>query len=207
MTVTHNVTFDDQVESTDNIVVEVVDGETVARPSEDPTLEDHTFGGWYTEPECLTEYEFATPVTSDITLYAKWVPSEEPTDPEEPGTDPEGPTDPEEPTDPDQPGDAAGQPGDDAPTAPSSDDAAKKAGSKGDELPQTGDATVAVSGIAALGAATVGLGAFLRRPARRFWAPRRSLPALLLMAGPLAEGDRWQTRRTGRLGRGRSSGA
>ena len=28
VTVTHNVTFDDQVESTDNIVVEVVDGET-----------------------------------------------------------------------------------------------------------------------------------------------------------------------------------
>ena len=169
VTVTHNVTFDDQVESTDNIVVKVEHGETVARPSEDPTLDDHTFGGWYTEPECLTEYVFATPVTSDITLYAKWVPIEEPTDPEEPGTDPEEPTDPEvptdpeEPTDPDQPGDAAGQPGDDAPTAPSSDDAAKNAGSKGDELPQTGDATVAVSGIAVLGAATVGLGAFLRR--------------------------------------------
>ena len=29
--------------------------------------------GWYTESECVNEYDFDTAVTGDITLYAKWV--------------------------------------------------------------------------------------------------------------------------------------
>ena len=31
-----------------------------------------TFGGWYTEAACTTEYDFNAAVTSNITLYAKW---------------------------------------------------------------------------------------------------------------------------------------
>ena len=31
-----------------------------------------TFGGWYTDKECTRSYDFSTPVTSDVTLYAKW---------------------------------------------------------------------------------------------------------------------------------------
>lgn len=32
----------------------------------------YTFAGWYSDEELKNEYDFNTPVTSDITLYAKW---------------------------------------------------------------------------------------------------------------------------------------
>lgn len=54
--------------------VKVAKGEAVAKPA-DPAKAENVFGGWFTD-ELLTEaYDFATPVTADITLYAKWVPS------------------------------------------------------------------------------------------------------------------------------------
>ena len=34
------------------------------------------FRGWYSDPEKVTVYDFNTPVTGDITLYAKWMKSE-----------------------------------------------------------------------------------------------------------------------------------
>jgi uncharacterized repeat protein (TIGR02543 family) len=37
-----------------------------------PTKEGHAFGGWYTDPGLTSEYDPNTPVTGDITLYAKW---------------------------------------------------------------------------------------------------------------------------------------
>ena len=37
-----------------------------------PTKSGYTFAGWYTEEKLTTKYDFATPVTKDITLYAKW---------------------------------------------------------------------------------------------------------------------------------------
>ena len=49
----------------------VPDGKTVKIP-EDPTLEGYVFWGWYTNPECTKMYDFATPVTEDLTLYAYW---------------------------------------------------------------------------------------------------------------------------------------
>lgn len=33
----------------------------------------YVLAGWYTEPECINQYMFDKPVTSDFTLYAKWV--------------------------------------------------------------------------------------------------------------------------------------
>ncbi|OUP39839.1 hypothetical protein B5F23_02355 [Olsenella sp. An188] len=180
---THKVTFDDQVDGTENSVVVVEDGETVAEPTE-PTCDGYTFEGWYTEPECVNAYDFDTPVTQDITLYAKWVEDEEPTDPTDP-TDPG--TDPEEPgTDTENPGDGSGDqggntdqgdttnPGDNttdqgndttkpAGDATSTDDGSNDDDADEDAIPNTGDATVAVSGIAALGTAVAGLGVFLRR--------------------------------------------
>ncbi|MDY4468729.1 InlB B-repeat-containing protein [Treponema porcinum] len=44
---------------------------TVATP-EEPTKAGYTFAGWYTDAGCTTEYNFATSVTGNITLYAKW---------------------------------------------------------------------------------------------------------------------------------------
>ncbi|MBR4742608.1 MAG: InlB B-repeat-containing protein, partial [Oscillospiraceae bacterium] len=32
----------------------------------------YTFGGWYTEAACTNAYDFDTPVTGNVTLYAKW---------------------------------------------------------------------------------------------------------------------------------------
>jgi uncharacterized repeat protein (TIGR02543 family) len=46
-------------------------GNTVTKPS-DPTRAGYGFGGWYSDEDLETEYEFDTEVTKDITLYAKW---------------------------------------------------------------------------------------------------------------------------------------
>ena len=35
-------------------------------------VEGYTFAGWYTEEKLTNKYDFATPVTGNITLYAKW---------------------------------------------------------------------------------------------------------------------------------------
>lgn len=49
----------------------VAKGAAVAKP-EDPTKTDFAFGGWYQEATYENEYDFATPVTEDTTVYAKW---------------------------------------------------------------------------------------------------------------------------------------
>lgn len=38
----------------------------------DPTRDGYTFGGWFTDETCTQAYDFSTPVTADLTLYAKW---------------------------------------------------------------------------------------------------------------------------------------
>lgn len=38
----------------------------------DPTAEGFIFTGWYTDKECTTLYDFDSPVTKSITLYAGW---------------------------------------------------------------------------------------------------------------------------------------
>lgn len=43
----------------------------LAKPA-DPTRDGYTFGGWYTDEACTQAYDFSTPVTADLTLYAKW---------------------------------------------------------------------------------------------------------------------------------------
>ncbi len=51
----------------------VTSGETVSTPDSEPTLAHHIFGGWYGNADCSgTQYDFATPVTADLDLYAKW---------------------------------------------------------------------------------------------------------------------------------------
>ncbi|MCI7430251.1 MAG: InlB B-repeat-containing protein [Bacteroidales bacterium] len=37
-----------------------------------PTADGYTFVGWYTEKECTNAYDFETPVTAELHLYAKW---------------------------------------------------------------------------------------------------------------------------------------
>jgi uncharacterized repeat protein (TIGR02543 family) len=52
----------------------VIDGETAVSPTI-PTCAGYTFEGWYTDEACTgSPRGFGTPVTSDMTLYAKWLP-------------------------------------------------------------------------------------------------------------------------------------
>lgn len=37
-----------------------------------PTRDGYTFQGWFVDPELTVEYSFASDVTSNMTLYAKW---------------------------------------------------------------------------------------------------------------------------------------
>jgi uncharacterized repeat protein (TIGR02543 family) len=53
----------------------IVEGAKVTAP-DNPTKEHSTFDGWYTDDTTFLEaYDFATTVTADITLYAKWTPA------------------------------------------------------------------------------------------------------------------------------------
>ena len=72
--VAHKVTFD----STGGSAVDtqlVGDGEKASVPA-NPTRTGYTFAGWSTDATGGTAYDFnATPVTGDLTLYAKWTPN------------------------------------------------------------------------------------------------------------------------------------
>jgi len=50
----------------------VHEGERVNRPP-DPTRAGWAFANWYVDYECTTAYNFSTPVTSNLNLYASWV--------------------------------------------------------------------------------------------------------------------------------------
>ena len=49
----------------------VVDGLKIKEPST-PTKDKYVFRGWYEDDEFNTKFDFNTPITSNITLYAKW---------------------------------------------------------------------------------------------------------------------------------------
>ena len=135
-TQTHKVTFDDCLESTKNQVVEVADGETVARPA-DPVCEGWTFLDWYTDTQLTQEFDFSTPVTADMTLYAKWQQNAE------------------------QPGEGTTDDGADDTTSTETPTAA------GETMPQTSDlAGIAVAATGAAGAGLAGIGAILGKKRR-----------------------------------------
>ncbi len=50
----------------------VKEGKAATEPSTQPQCKGYTFGGWYTDETCTQAYDFSTPVTADMTLYAKW---------------------------------------------------------------------------------------------------------------------------------------
>ena len=59
------------------IDTQIVDKNGKATQPTDPIRNGYTFMGWYTDKECLTKFDFNTPITADITLYAKWVKNNE----------------------------------------------------------------------------------------------------------------------------------
>lgn len=70
----HRVKFDTQGGSSINDQTPA-SGSALAKPA-DPTREGYIFAGWYTDAACTKAYDFATAVTSDLTLYAKWTKNE-----------------------------------------------------------------------------------------------------------------------------------
>ena len=63
---------DNQIVENNNLAIE---------PKTMPLKEGHIFEGWYSSDDnginlSLNKYDFSTPITSDITLYAKWTPIE-----------------------------------------------------------------------------------------------------------------------------------
>jgi len=49
-----------------------VEGGQKVSPPQTPELRDNVFGGWFTSPEGGTKWNFDSPVTGDMTLYAHW---------------------------------------------------------------------------------------------------------------------------------------
>ena len=70
-TPTYTVTFDANCHGTAPAAQTVLSGTTATKPA-DPTASGWSFGGWYKEAACTNAFDFATPITSDITLFAKW---------------------------------------------------------------------------------------------------------------------------------------
>lgn len=51
----------------------VPEGTFATKPATAPTKEGNLFEGWYTEQTMTNRFDFYTPITKDITLYAKWM--------------------------------------------------------------------------------------------------------------------------------------
>ncbi|MDR1225996.1 MAG: leucine-rich repeat protein [Prevotellaceae bacterium] len=69
-TVTHTVSFVSNGGSEVNTVT-LADNDVAVKPA-DPAKENFAFEGWYSDEALAAPYDFGTPVTADITLYAKW---------------------------------------------------------------------------------------------------------------------------------------
>lgn len=69
---TWTVTFDVGDHGTAPAAQTVEDGAKATKPA-DPTAEDYSFQGWYTDTRYTMEYDFSKEVTEDTTVYAKWV--------------------------------------------------------------------------------------------------------------------------------------
>lgn len=64
------VTFDSNGGS--NVNSQKVEYSKTAKTPTEPTKSKYSFGGWYSDAQLTTAFDFTTPITADITLYAKW---------------------------------------------------------------------------------------------------------------------------------------
>ena len=67
---THTVTFDSQGGS--SVAAQTVEDGSRSTTPDTPTKSGYKFGGWYADKEYKTVFDFTKPVTSDLTVYAKW---------------------------------------------------------------------------------------------------------------------------------------
>jgi uncharacterized repeat protein (TIGR02543 family) len=70
LAVSYTVNFNTDGGST--VVAQTVPHGGVAGKPVDPVRNGYTFVNWYTDAGCTMEYNFNTPVTNTVTLYAKW---------------------------------------------------------------------------------------------------------------------------------------
>jgi len=68
----YNVTFNFNYEGAPNHLIQMVDHQNEAAEPTLPVRENFTFAGWFIDEDFSTPYLFNA-VTSDITLYAKWL--------------------------------------------------------------------------------------------------------------------------------------
>lgn len=132
---THTVTF--MVDDTVFSKVEVEDGSAVAAPENAPAKDGFTFDGWYLDDAA---YDFAAPVTGDLTLVAHFTPKG------------------------DQGGDQGGDQSPDPDDKPGTNPGNKPSGKPGAGLPSTGDsAMLAVVGVAGVAVAAFAAGAVMKK--------------------------------------------
>lgn len=67
---TYNVTFNSNSGSA--VASQAIDYNLKASAPAEPTRAGHTFAGWFTDSELTNPYDFDTPVTGDVALFAKW---------------------------------------------------------------------------------------------------------------------------------------
>lgn len=68
---TWTVTFDDCIPATDNETRTVLSGQSLSDVPT-PVCEGYTFEGWFLDKELTQAFDATQPVTSDLTVYAKW---------------------------------------------------------------------------------------------------------------------------------------
>ena len=69
----YSVTFNANGHGTAPDTQTVESGHKATEPTA-PTATGYTFGGWYKESGCMNKFDFNTPITDDIPLFAKWTP-------------------------------------------------------------------------------------------------------------------------------------
>ena len=69
------VTFDLNYTGSTSQTKTVEEGSKVTKIT-DPTRQGYQFMGWYTDSACTNSYNFNNPVTTNLTLYAKWLGNE-----------------------------------------------------------------------------------------------------------------------------------
>ena len=67
----YTVTFDANGHGSAPTAQSITAEETASEPTA-PEATGYTFGGWYKESACTNAFDFTTPITASITLYAKW---------------------------------------------------------------------------------------------------------------------------------------
>ncbi|WP_167956372.1 InlB B-repeat-containing protein [Anaerosporobacter faecicola] len=67
----YTVSFESNGGTAVSPITEVEENSTITLPTP-PTRTGYSFEGWYTDAECTDEFNTATAITSNFTLYAKW---------------------------------------------------------------------------------------------------------------------------------------